>query len=96
MEKLHFKVLDVAKFLACLLIVARHAHPLGNSGMGADCIQMLTNAVPFFFVASSFLFWFKKGSFKKYVKRLTQLYAVWFVIELPLVYQRFTPPPVTS
>lgn len=93
MEKIHFKILDLAKFLACLAIVCRHCHPLGNDGNMADYVQMFTNAVPFFFVASSFLFWYKKGSLKKYVFRLSRLYIVWFLIMLPVVYYKFFSPP---
>lgn len=90
MEKIHFKTLDFAKYIACLLIVMRHCHPFGVSNSMDGIMKCFTAfPVPFFFAASSFLFFHNHGSIKKYLFRMSQLYVVWFVIEFPVVYKRF-------
>lgn len=84
------KAIDLAKFLAAILVVAIHTHPF--DGMDVDyyftCFCRI--AVPFFFVVSSYFFWRKPDkSIRSYTKRLCTIYLVWFLIELPIVYHRF-------
>lgn len=80
---------DVAKFIAAILVVAIHTHPFhGNTDYWFTGICRI--AVPFFFASSSFFFWRNPNrDIKKYLKRLLELYAVWFVLELPYVLRRF-------
>ncbi len=82
--------LDVGKFLAALLVLTLHTRPLAQNPTADYWLGCLCRiAVPFFFVASSFLFYAGKGDIKKYVTRILILYAVWFVLEAPLTYYRF-------
>lgn len=75
--------IDIVKFIAALSVVGIHTAFPYQIGV------FFRWAVPFFFIASSFLFFYKKKSFKVFAKRLLILYCVWFVLELPLVWQRF-------
>ena len=79
---------DVAKFIAAILVVI-HTHPFhGNADYWFTCFCRI--AVPFFFASSSFFFWRNPDrDIKKYIKRLSGIYAVWFVLELPYVLRRF-------
>ena len=79
------KAIDLFKVFAALLVVAAHARPIHSYEL--SCLYRL--AVPFFFTVYSFLYFTKKVEFKKYAKRIMQLYAVWFVIEIGVVYSRF-------
>lgn len=79
------KAIDIFKVFAALLVVAAHVRPVDSYEL--SCIYRV--AVPFFFMVSSFLYFTQKVKFKKYAKRIMQLYAVWFVIEIGVVYSRF-------
>lgn len=82
--------LDVGKFLAALLVLTLHTRPLAQNPAGDFWLGCLCRiAVPFFFVASSYLFYTGKGDIKRYVTRILILYAVWFVLEAPMTYYRF-------
>ena len=89
-QKELFTGLDVGKLIAAVLIIILHTHPLAPV-KNAD--YWLTGfcriAVPFFFITSSFLFFFNNGDIRRYITRILILYAVWFVIEAPLTYYRF-------
>lgn len=82
---------DLFKFIAAILVIAIHCHPL-NDYPAADyySISLISRiAVPFFFVFSSYMFFLKDRPISVFIKRILILYCVWFVIELPFVYYRF-------
>lgn len=86
-----YSAIDLFKFFASILVVAIHTHPFYNN-QTADyiftCICRI--AVPFFFVFSSFIFYKRDNpNIKKYVVRLLKMYAFWFIVELPFIYERF-------
>lgn len=82
--------LDVGKFLAALLVLTLHVHPLSANASGDFWLSCLCRiAVPFFFITSSYLFYKRGGDIRKYVFRILILYAVWFVLEAPLTFHRF-------
>lgn len=84
------KSLDIFKFVAAILVVTLHAHPLSNFASGDYFLTALCRiAVPFFFITSSYLFFSRGKRVKDFAKRILILYAVWFVVNLPLVYVRF-------
>lgn len=81
--------LDLGKFIAALLVLTLHTRPfaqVANINYWVSCVCRI--AVPFFFIASSFLFYTRKGNIRKYVIRILVLYAVWFVLEAPLTFYR--------
>ncbi|MBR6053813.1 MAG: acyltransferase [Bacteroidales bacterium] len=85
-----FAALDAGKFIAALLVLTLHVHPLASNPDGDYWLTCLCRiAVPFFFVTSSFLFFKRGGDIRKYVSRILILYAVWFVIESPLIIHDF-------
>lgn len=91
-EKTLFSSVDLSKFLASLLVIAIHTHPFWcvNNDIDYYSTSFCRIAVPYFFISSSFLFFRKSNpDIKHYTKRLLILYAVWFLIELPIVYHRF-------
>ena len=84
-------IIDLFKFFASFLVVSIHAQPFygGSADYYYNCFSV--SAVPFFFCVSSYLFFLKESSsIKKYLKRILLLYLVWFIIELPLVFMRFS------
>ncbi len=86
--KKQYDILDTTKYIAAFFIIAIHCD------LYADILYpWLRLAVPMFFTISSFLFFErikgKEGEEKKhllllFVKRNLILYAVWFVIQLPI------------
>ena len=85
-----YSSIDLFKFIASIMVVAIHTHPL--EGMVADyyftCFCRI--AVPFFFVASSYFFFSRpEPDIKRYLYRLGTLYLLWFILELPFVYYKF-------
>ena len=83
--------IDLLKFISCIMVVAIHSDPLqdisplANRLISAGICRL---AVPLFFIASGF-FLFKKGdltaqSVKNYIRRISYLYALWFIISLPI------------
>ncbi len=82
--------LDVGKIVAAILVVTLHTHALGQGSSADFWLSALCRiAVPFFFITSSFLFYKRGGDIRKYVFRILILYAVWFVLEAPLTYNKF-------
>lgn len=83
-----FKLIDIAKFIMAILVVGIHAHvPIISNYFGRM-------AVPYFFIASAFLFYIKVESvksadtikrIKKFVRRSTELYLIWLIIYSPFV-----------
>ena len=85
-----YTALDAGKFIAALLVLTLHIHPLASNPDGDYWLTCMCRiAVPFFFVTSSFLFFKRGGDIRKYVFRILVLYAVWFVIELPVTIHEF-------
>jgi len=83
--------LDLAKFIASLLIIAIHTTPLFfiNESANFILVHIIARlAVPFFFISSGFFLKSKINDFqstKKYVFKLLKIYIVWTVIYLPIV-----------
>ncbi len=84
-----YKSLDVAKIIAAILVVAIHTQLQCGTDAGYYIRCFCRIAVPFFFVCSSFLFWTKKSSIKKYTKRILLLYLIWLILFLPYVVKNF-------
>lgn len=78
-----FTGIDYLKLVASLMVVAIH------TGIPYYLEVAFRVAVPFFFISSSFLFWYKKKNLLEFVKRMALLYLAWFVIEIPFVYHKF-------
>lgn len=87
-----YNSLDLAKFIAAILIVIIHANPFTTySGLLSYSFRNIIAvvAVPFFFVTSGFLFFTKlntlgkdeqKQYFGKYIKRLCIMYLLWSAV----------------
>ncbi len=88
-EKIYNPSLDVGKFIAAIFVVCLHSRPFYGTPFDYVLNLFFVMAVPFFFCTSSYLFYSRKGSLIKYIKRLLQIYFVWLVIEFPYVYLRF-------
>lgn len=85
--KLAYNSMDVAKMAAAVFVVAIHSQPF--TGLTKDIVidVFARLAVPFFFMASAFLFFRKPADGNRvrgYVRRLGLLYLFWFVVELPM------------
>ena len=90
MEKRVYNSIDLFKFVAAILVVAVHTHPLAGTGAEYYFTCLCRIAVPFFFVATSFFFFRRpEPDIKAYTKRLGTLYLLWLLLELPWVYERF-------
>ena len=64
------------------MVIMIHTNPLGaaqDSWLYTFTYTILRNALPFFFLSSSYFF-FKKRNWSKYIKRLFILYFSWFVL----------------
>ena len=91
-DRKHYASLDVAKFIAAILIIVLHANPFSSySGILAYGFRNIITviAVPFFFATSGFLFFAKLNSlspedkkqyFSKYFKRLALMYLLWSTV----------------
>lgn len=90
-NKKEYKAIDVCKFIASFLVVALHTKPFAeNAEIDYYFTCFCRIAVPFIFITTSFFFFNKeKPDIKRYTKRLSILYILWFIIELPFVYNRF-------
>lgn len=101
MEKKNYGVLDIAKFISALLVIAIHCAPFYemNETWNFVYVQIIARlAVPFFFMASGWLFFQKlnisKGiweesnqwALKHYWQRILKLYLVWSALYLPLLF----------
>ncbi len=100
MEKQTYGILDIAKFVSSLLVVAIHCAPLIEISEPANfvLVQILARlAVPFFFIASGWLFFQKIDpqkswkdetnvkALKHYWKRILRIYLVWSALYMPLI-----------
>lgn len=89
-DKKIYTSIDVFKFVAAILIVAIHTNPFAGTDVDYYFTCFCRIGVPFFFIATSYFFFRNTNpDIKKYTKRLTHLYFLWFVIELPLIYYKF-------
>ncbi|MDF9824600.1 peptidoglycan/LPS O-acetylase OafA/YrhL [Breznakia sp. PF5-3] len=103
MERKNYYLVDIVKLICAVLVVAIHTGPFlsVNETLNYFVVQILGRiAVPFFFVASAFLF-FRKLDYvaglkskenlrmlRKYILRLLRVYVIWTIIYLiPLVFE---------
>lgn len=81
--------LDVVKFIAAIFVIMIHTNPIGaaeGSFLYSLEYSIIRNAVPFFFVASSYFLISKRLTWEriiKYVKRIFILYIYWFILTIP-------------
>lgn len=83
--------LDVAKFIMAILVICLHTYPL-KKFEPLPLFSIITNiAVPFFFIASSYLLFKKFFNSNNnlviiydYIKRMIKLYLIWNVIYFPI------------
>lgn len=96
-----YKSLDVAKFIAAVLIIILHTAPFSSYSkiltFGIRNIATVV-AVPFFFVTSGFLFFKKydalpadkqKQYIRQYLKRLLVIYCIWSAVYFVFVVERW-------
>ncbi|MDE7377205.1 MAG: acyltransferase [Muribaculaceae bacterium] len=91
---MHFKGVDVMKFLMALCVVLIHVIPLSNGWSPSTAVEyVISLAVPFFFVSSGFLLQNKiekigdcesYQTIKKYAFRIWKMYFCWIAIYIPL------------
>lgn len=78
--KKEYKAIDLFKFVASILVVTLHTKPFAwfaDVDYYFTCFGRI--AVPFFFITTSFFFFNKeKPDIKRYTKRLSILYLLWF------------------
>ncbi len=81
---------DAFKFIAAIMVVALHTRPLFfNNDADFWLTAVCRIAVPFFFIVGSYFYFKSNKPIISYIKRLLILYFVWFVIEIPFIYERF-------
>ncbi len=79
--------LDVVKYIMAILVIGIHTEPFGFNFWFDKGFGIFTRlCVPFFFVASGFLYWSKDKSAFLYLKRIFILYAVWSFVYFPFDY----------
>lgn len=93
-KKININSLDVAKVVAALFVVAAHKDPFQPGFIDNVMVGMMSRlAVPFFYIASAFLFFLKgsitNGKLWQYVKRMLVLFIFWFIIEIPFMYIKY-------
>ena len=80
------KSIDIAKFLAAIMIIVLHTSPLADISLVADkaLIGFCRIGVPLFFAMSSYLFFLRKDGYgaylKKYVLRLCKYWVVYSLL----------------
>ena len=93
---MQYKTIDILKFVSCIMIVVLHTRPFATFDLLNYYVTCLTRvAVPFFLIVSSFLFWTYSRNIIKFVKRLLLLYAIWLVVNLPIVIINYYIEPAT-
>lgn len=91
----YYSMVDAAKFVMAIFVVALHANPLadysewGNFFITQDLTRI---AVPYFFIAAGFFLFQNMGprmvdteKVRRYVLRILRLYVVWCLIYSPLI-----------
>lgn len=86
---------DLVKFIMAIFVIAIHTHPhevIDNINLCFFIENVISLAVPFFFVASSFFLWRKMDDaiytdrlliLRKWILHLIKLYTIWSMIYLP-------------
>lgn len=93
-KKRQYAAIDIAKYVASLLVVCVHTYPLlgVSEVLNTYLIQCIARlAVPFFFATAGYFFFKKytgdpdtdKDTLQNYLFRLGKLYIVWSIIYLP-------------
>lgn len=100
MNNKSYGMLDIAKFVSALLVIAIHCAPFidWSENVNFVYVQIIARlAVPFFFIASGWLFFRKIDAgagwrdennlrqLKRYWKRIARIYIVWSLLYLPLL-----------
>ena len=87
--KTAYYFIDIMKFIAAIMVIMIHTNPI-NAEPGTTLYTIeytiLRNAVPFFFICSSFFLFSKTPQYKditRYVKRIFTLYLAWFLLMFP-------------
>lgn len=93
-QKININSLDIAKVVAALFVVAAHKDPFNPGILDNVMVGMMSRiAVPFFYIASAFLFFLKapitNNKVLKYVKRMFVLFIFWFIFEIPFMYIKY-------
>ena len=73
--KRSYPFVDLTKYIAAVMVIMIHTNPLGaaqDSWLYTFTYTILRNALPFFFLSSSYFF-FKKRNWSKYSSRNTTL-----------------------
>ena len=92
-----FESIDLAKFIASVLVFAMHCGVLNDYKYVSIVPQLLARwGVPFFFICSAYFLFSKsvdgnisKDTVQMYISRICMLYLVWLVYNIPnVVYQR--------
>lgn len=86
-----FDAIDIAKFVASILIFSMHCNIFGEYSFFLEVTARW--GVPFFFICSGYFLFSKSENGKitketliRYIRRLGMLYLVWFVINFPNVF----------
>lgn len=89
--RINYNMMDVVKFLSAILLVCAHtaSERVDLPPLLDLCCSLYIITVPFFYIASSFLFFRKIGTMKdsdrkayywKYTKRIGLMYLAWSLI----------------
>lgn len=96
----HYNAMDVVKFLSAILLVCAHtaSERVSLPRMLDLCCSLYIITVPFFFIASSFLFYKKLDSmseseqklhYKKYSKRIWMMYLAWSLVYFCFIFTKW-------
>lgn len=93
-NKIQYDIFDLIKFIMSIVVVAIHAHPLGEYHY--SIYPWARIAVPTFFLISAYLFFLKYDmqdsdvnrymQLKKFCIRNLKLYLFWFIVLLPITF----------
>lgn len=92
------KLLDIIKFIGCIFVVVIHTRPCHAISPTMDWMVTCSCrwAVPFFFTASSYLFWKSGKEYTIYAKRILQLILIWMVLLSYFIWNRFFSDGITA
>lgn len=100
-KKTNYNSIDVIKVCMSVLVVATHTglfSLIHNKELADTLINSLAIKVPFFFVASGFLVWYKignssidvkKAKLRRWINKTFRLYIVWTIVYLPFTIYGF-------
>ena len=98
LQKNYYPGLDILKYCLAIIIVQGHCSLLSNYSWSIFFSPIESSAIPTFFAVSSFLFFKKVNNspsnqiasiVKHSILRLLILFAVWYLLMLPLTYHTF-------